>query len=151
MIDKKTFKKAISTPFEGAAFIKKGQSWYFNGQDAVIVTNLQKSNWNDTYYFNIGVWLKALGDTVFPRYNNCHLSFRAEALFPEKRNLILIACDLEKTNIELLMDLTEFIQSLLIPFLKECTDMNRLKELMEKGFFNKGLVRIEAKQYLGKE
>lgn len=151
MIDKKSFKNAISVPFKEAGFISKGQSWYLNGKDAVIVTNLQKSNWSNSYYINVGVWLKALGDLVFPQYNNCHLGFRAEALFPEKRNLILVSCDLEKTNTELLTDLSGFIESLLIPFLRECSNANKLKEFMRQGLLDKGLVRIEAKQYLARE
>lgn len=148
MIDKKTFKTAISTRFKDAAFIKKGQSWYLNGRDAIIVVNLQKSNWDDSYYLNIGIWLKVLGDAIYPQYNHCHLYFRAEALFPEQQDLIRMSCDLEMATLEILVELTKFIENMLIPFLRECTDGNGLKKFTKQGLLEKGLVRIEARRYL---
>ena len=53
MIDKKSFKKTIATQLESANFVKKGQSWYFNGRDTIIVINLQKNDWNEEFFFNI--------------------------------------------------------------------------------------------------
>jgi len=145
MIDKKTFKKAFATPFENAGFVKNGQSWYLDGKDAIIVVNLQKSDWEDMYYINIGIWLKALGETSFPRENQCHLMYRAESLFPDNRELLLLGCSLEKGNLQLLNDLTEFIQNQLIPLLQGFTNENNLKVLMAQGKLNRGLVRLEAK------
>jgi hypothetical protein len=62
MIDKKSFKKVFGTPLEDAGFYKKGQAWYLDGADAIAVINLQKCDWNETYFVNIGIWLKALGE-----------------------------------------------------------------------------------------
>ncbi|MDR3565419.1 MAG: DUF4304 domain-containing protein [Negativicutes bacterium] len=148
MIGKKTFKKAIAEHLEKAGFTKKGQTWYLDGQDVLIATNLQKSDWDEMYYINIGFWLKGLGEAFFPPYNHCHLSYRAERLFPEQRELILIGCSLEKSNLEMLAELSQFIQNLLIPFLRGCTEENKLRELMAKGLLNNGLVFKEARQYL---
>lgn len=148
MIDKKLFKKSIAAPLERAGFLKKSQSWFLNGKDVVLVINLQKSDWNEAYYINIGIWLKALGDMAFPKENQCHLSYRAESLFPEQRELILLGCSLEKSNPQMLIDLSNFFENRLIPFLHECTDENKLRELMSQGMLTKGLVMKEARLYL---
>jgi hypothetical protein len=148
MIDKKTFKKAIAMPLEKAGFVKRGQSWYLDGKDANIVINLQKSNWDDSYYINVGIWLKAFGEASFPPFNHCHLYYRVENFFPEQRELILKGCSLEKSDPQMLADLSEFIASQLVPFLQECTEESKLRELMSQGALEGGLVRIEARWYL---
>ena len=148
MIDKKTFKKTIGIPLEKAGLRKKGQSWYLNGRDAIVVANLQKSDWGDLYYINVGIWLMALGDASFPKENQCHIGFRAESLFPEKRELIFSSCSLEKSSPILLSDLSEFIEKQLVPFLYDCIDINQLKVLAVNGILDKGLVMKEARWYL---
>lgn len=143
MIDKDTFKKAIAKPFKQAGFIKKGLSWYLDGRDALIVFNLQRSDWGARYYLNMGIWLKAFGEAIFPKYNHCPLDFRVERFFPERRELILLGCSLEESNLPLLADLTEFIESELIPFLQACTDESKLRELVAQGAHKKGKLKLK--------
>ena len=151
MIDKKTFKKSVGMTLEKAGLQKRGQSWYLDGKDAIVVTNLQKSDWGDLYYINIGIWLKALGDASFPNENQCHIGFRAESLFPEQRELILISCSLEKSTQQLLAELSDFFERQLIPFISKCTYVNKLRNLMLQGILEKGLVMKEAKWYLSQQ
>lgn len=148
MIDKKSFKNAIGIPLEKAEFFKRGQSWYINGKDAIVVINLQKSNWSELHYINFGIWLNAFGDTQFPQLNHCHLYYRIENFFPEERELIVTSCDLDRSSLEKLTQLSRFIEQQLIPFAWECTDETKLRVLMIKGVLNGGLVRHEAKVYL---
>jgi hypothetical protein len=149
MIDKKTFKKAIAGPFENATFVKKGQSWYLDGEDSIIVVNIQKSNFDEEYFMNVGIWLRGLGVALFPKENQCHLSCRIERLFPEDRELIRTGFSLEKTNLQTLIDLLEFIKLKLIPFLEDCTKNYKLTEFMNTGRFKSGLISKEAKDFLG--
>lgn len=148
MIDKKTFKKSIAAPLEKAGLKKRGQSWYLDGKDAIVVTNLQKSDWGDLYYINIGIWLKELGDASFPKENECHIGLRAESLFPEQRELILLSCSLGKSTPQMLSELSEFFDRHLIPFLHDCTDVNKLRSLMLQGILDTGLIMKEARWYL---
>ena len=148
MIDKKTFKKTIAIPFQKAGFVKKGQSWYLDGNDALIVINLQKSNWGERYYINMGIWLKAFGEASFPQFNHCHLYYRVENFFPENRELILFGCSLENSSPEILAELTGFIESQLIPFLQSCTVISRLREMMIQGALEGGFVRLDAREDL---
>ena len=149
MIDQKVFKRTVASSLENSGLVKNGrQSWYLHGKDIIIVINLQKSNWNELYYINIGIWLNALGEASFPLHNHCHLHYRVESLFPRQRELIYNGCYLEKGNIELLKDLTTFIESELSPLLQECTNEARLKELFSQGSMENGLVTVEARRYL---
>ncbi|SRR5258708_17710761 len=109
MIDKKSFKKAIAKPLEAENFVKKGQSWYLEGGDAIVVFNLQKSDWGEYYFINIGIWLKTLGEAKFPEENLCHLSHRVENLFPGEREIIRDGLLLEKGTMQQLEKLSEFI------------------------------------------
>jgi hypothetical protein len=85
MINKKDLKKTFATPLERAGCTKKGQTWYLDGKDVLIAINLQKSDWNDLYYVNIGFWLKGLGAATFPAFYDCHLYYRIQDFFPEKK------------------------------------------------------------------
>ena len=149
MIDKKTFKKSIAVPLETAGFVKKGQSWYLDGKDAIVVVNLQKYDFDELYFINMGIWLKALGENAFPQENLCHICLRAEGLFPEQRELILRGCSLEHSDEGLLGSLSEFIETSLIPLCRKCTDEGYLRALLSQGRFDRGLVRWEARTRLG--
>ena len=142
------FKKAVGLPLEKSGFSKKGQSWYLDGKDAIIVLNLQKSNWDELYYVNFGIWLKAFGTEQFPHFNHCHMYYRVERLFPDERELIITGCDLARSNPDNLANLSLFIERRLIPFALECTEEGKLRELMSGGLLKGGLVRHEAKTYL---
>lgn len=144
MIDKETSKKSIAVPLEVAGFVKKGQSWYFDGKDAIVVVNLQKYNFDELYFINMGIWLKALGENAFPQENLCHIYLRAEALFPDQGELILHSCSLEHSDEKLLDSLSEFIKTSLIPLCRKCTDEGYLRILLSQGRFDRGLVTKEA-------
>jgi hypothetical protein len=149
MISKKDLKKIISYSLEKSTlFTTKGQSWYLDGKDSTIVVNLQKSNFNEDYFMNVGIWLKALGIAIFPSFNKCHLYFRLEKLFPENRTLILNSLSLERTNSKSLDDFSQFIILRVIPFLQHCTEEDQLKEFMKVGRFKNGIISKEAKDYL---
>jgi len=148
MIDKKIFKKAFSAPFDKAGFLKKGQSWFFDGADSIIVVTLEKCDWDELYYVDVGFWLKELGQALFPLYYHCHIYERLEFLFPEKRELILTSCDLEKSDADLLIDLSEFILEDVIPFLKGCTNIKKLSELFNMGVFRNSYINFLARKYL---
>lgn len=148
MIDKKTFKKAFGAPFERAGFAHKGQSWYLDGKDAIIVINLQHSDWGKWYFVNMGIWLKAFGTASFPQFNHCHLYYRIEDFFPQNREEIVLGCSLEARDPQMLPRLVKFIENSLVSFLYECTQESKLREMMAQGSLNNGLVLKEARSYL---
>lgn len=151
MIEKITLKEAVFEPFKQSGFTRKGQSWYFRGKDTIVVANLQKSDWGPQYYINIGFWLKDFGEESFPPYNQCHLYYRVERIFRDHRDLINHSCSLIESDNILIGSLSEFIEKELIPFLRNCTELEYLKKLMKEGRLEGGLVREEARMYLSKQ
>jgi hypothetical protein len=148
MIDKKVFKKAVARSLEGAHLIKKGQSWYLDGPDAIVVLNLQKNDWANAYFINIGIWLKALGPAEFPAESDCHLMHRLDSIFPEERDLIRDGGSLEPSDIRPLDQLSGFLEARVVPFMRQCTMLNGLRRLYDEGRFRRGLVVKEARPLL---
>jgi len=62
---------------------RKGSTWRHPTLDAVLVVNLQRSNWGGGVYINLGVLLKSIEDRAEPLEQNCHLRARLERLCPE--------------------------------------------------------------------
>lgn len=151
MIDKNSFKQAIAKPLAAAHLPKKGQSWYLDGRDAIVVFNLQKSDWADEYFINIGIWLKALGQAEYPDVNDCHLSFRLECLFREEQKLIREGASLERGDVSLVEQLSSLIATEVVPFLQKCTDSGNLRTFLENGRFRLGLIRKDARLALARE
>jgi len=149
MIDKKLFIKIFSELLKEAGFIRKGQSWYWAGKDALIVFNLQRvGNFYNQYFINFGIWLKAFGIIEFPPFNRCHLYYRIERFFPQQRELILNSCSLEVSNLQLINEFSELMKEQIITLAKELTNEQNLRKLMLQGFLDKGLGRTEAREYL---
>lgn len=59
---------------------RKAGSWYLPGTDAVVVLNLQKSNYGPRYYINFGLWFLGVGPANDPKVTHCHLQTRVERL-----------------------------------------------------------------------
>jgi hypothetical protein len=150
MIDKLLFKKTIGLPLEKAGFKKRGQSWYLNGDDSIVIFNLQKCDWEDSYFFNLGIWLKALGEETFPKYNYTHMYYRLENFFPEERE-ILVGLNISTENIKSLEKIEIFLESKAIPFFRKCTKEMNLMQFHKMGLFKGGFLSLGAKWYFDVE
>jgi hypothetical protein len=149
VIEKEDLVNTLHLPLKAAGFKKRSLSWYLYGRDTIVVVNLQRSDWNKDYYINIGIWLKALGDETFPKYYKCPMVWRVEELFPKERELIITGCDLEKSDLDMLNELSAFIKAWLIPFLLDCVDEEKIKNHLIIGtIVNKKILHhIKARQY----
>jgi hypothetical protein len=72
----KQLESAMSEILKDENFQKKGNSWYMDGADSICVINLQKSDWGGQYYVNLGVSLKCLESSPFPKEHKCHIRSR---------------------------------------------------------------------------
>lgn len=93
-MNKQNFKKSLGAVLNSIGFVGKGQSWFKNGQDAIVVLNIQKSDYEEKYYVNCGIWLKEIEVADFPPEHKCHLQVRLTSLFPEDAAMIERACSL---------------------------------------------------------
>ena len=59
---------------------KKSTRWYLDGDDVLVVVDLQKSQYGRAYYVNVAFWLRELGDDPSPPENRCHVRTRLEKI-----------------------------------------------------------------------
>jgi hypothetical protein len=78
---------AITQELKTIGFKKKGTSWYLNSDESVCLFNLQKSNFGDQYYLNIGILIKQLSNESFPKENHCHIRGRLSQICSNTKQL----------------------------------------------------------------
>jgi hypothetical protein len=72
-----------------AGYKHKGNTWYCETDETILVINLQKSQYGKQYYLNLGVWVKAFEPAAFPKEHKCHIRARLGDIISakEERNL----------------------------------------------------------------
>ena len=65
-------------------FRKSGATWHRDADRLIQVFNIQKSQWGDQFYLNVGIYLRDLGDESRPREYRCHVRCRAERLLDDE-------------------------------------------------------------------
>lgn len=149
MIEKAKFKKLFGEVFSDSGFAKKGQTWFLSGKDAVVVVNLQKSDFADKFYVNIGIWLKALGESEFPKENHCQIQVRLGSLFSEHVSLIDKACSLEFADQSDVDELMAILRERLVPFCQLSLTLEGLRKNAEAELFAGALVFKQARELIG--
>jgi hypothetical protein len=72
----KVLESAIHGVLKPQGFTKKGATWRRVSNEIISVLNLQKSQWGDDYYINVGVFIKSVGSREDPRKHDCHIRGR---------------------------------------------------------------------------
>jgi hypothetical protein len=147
MMKNMVFKKNIGVLLKARGFVNKGQSWFLSGDDSTVVLNLQKSDFDERFYVNFGVWLKCLGEVAFPPENKCHIQARLTSLFPEYGEIVDRACTVGSSEDEFAA-FVDFLQVKVVPFCEDCLRVETLKAKIEAGEFKKALVMKSAKDAL---
>lgn len=148
MIDKAYFKKNFGRTLVAAGFKNHGQSWYLDGPDTIVMLNLQKSEYDDKYYFNFGIWLKTLGEAVFPQKHHCHIAGRVDAIFEEEIELVERGGRINTEEHEYYDRLLGFFQEQVIPYCRGCLCSAALAAKLESGEFRSVMVLKIARDAL---
>lgn len=73
---KKALLAEFAPEFKQAGFKKKAATWHRMNKDTIEVFNVQCSQWSETYFFNVGIYLRALGSRETPLEYECHIRDR---------------------------------------------------------------------------
>ncbi len=76
----RAIEQAIARILKPLSYTKRGATWRREREQVISVVNLQKSQWGDDWYVNLGVYLKTLGIEARPTEARCHVRCRADAL-----------------------------------------------------------------------
>ena len=143
--------KLIDNEMKRAGFKRKGKNWYLETDETVEVVNLQKSQWGNQYYVNLGILLKALDQSNTPKEYQCHIRARLNDVADEAIDWGKIL-DLEDASVVEEQRATATSNALrdnALPFLRKMSTTNGIKhELSDKGFGNLAVMQI-ARRFLG--
>lgn len=64
-------------------FLKDGPTWRKTSTDAIVVFNIQGSQWGRQFYLNLGTYLRQLGPETAPTEYRCHVRVRLSELMPD--------------------------------------------------------------------
>jgi Domain of unknown function (DUF4304) len=73
---KKELIAAFKPHFKEQGFTKKDATWHLITSETIHVFNIQTSQWSEYYYFNAGIYFRALGSLESPAEPCCHIRTR---------------------------------------------------------------------------
>lgn len=89
LADAKDFEKLLTSLLRPLGFRRERRNWRLDLPEMIQVVNLQRSQWGNSFYLNIGVFVKALQNEPDPVRNpakpsemDCHFRVRLDNLLP---------------------------------------------------------------------
>ena len=148
MIDTKTFRKLLGDEMKASGFAKSGTVWLRRAADLTIVIEAQKSNYDATFFINVGWSFRELGGDAL-RTNRCHIQCTADAFVRSRGRLRLLdlACQ-EWEPDEHATQLQDFLRTDVVPVLRELADIHGLRAAWTRGELNRCLVMSSAEALL---
>ncbi|MDV6330446.1 DUF4304 domain-containing protein [Asticcacaulis sp. 201] len=153
-MDKKALEKMTDKYLSPYGMQKKSTSWYKETNDVLQIVNLQKSEFSNKFYLNIG--LLPFGIAVYgmprPKEHKFPIRIRMSALYPGTAALLENVLDLEYgvlSDSDREAKFSEIITRQLLPFLTEVSSKSDIKHAAIEGRFSGGLVNLMAKKQLG--
>lgn len=73
-MDNTEFKKLLQICTEKFGFKHYKKNYYYKSEKIIIVINIQKSNFDNSYYINYGFWVRAIHDNLdYPKITDCDI------------------------------------------------------------------------------
>lgn len=143
------FKSIIEGAFIANGFKIVDKNLRFDGSAAVILVGLQKLEYDEQYFINIGFWLFPLGEQVPRKVEHTHMYFRLERLFPHLREAVLDGGHLSlPEQPQAATELSLVILTDCIPVLIELANSDvALRQRFSQGGFSGGLIRKETREF----
>jgi hypothetical protein len=138
----------LNTHLAPMGFARRRSTWYRATEDLVQAVNLQKSQWGNQYYLNVGIWIVALGRSSSPALHRCHVRWRVNEL-PRARSLErLLDLEHEMPDDARAKKLGAVLQKSLAPFVARFSGEAALKALSKRDDFNDTFIVPRARRYL---
>lgn len=153
-MDKKSIQSPVAQWAKRTGFQKHSDSWYRRLPDLIQILNLQKSQYGDQYYLNVGIYIPSIGaaNSQWPKEHQCHVRARAKTLVSEQSNDIArfeSAMDLEDSSMS--SDVREqaieaFLNEHVGSFFDSVANLEDLRRLIHSGGLSNALVHKELKK-----
>ncbi len=139
-------KNTVDKTFRSHGFHKKSGTWYRESEETMLVANLQKSQYSEVYYINIGVWVKALGGNALPKEHQCHIRVRLGSLAGKQSDKALNADDTSVSETERVVLILASIEQFGIPFMIANSSIPGIRNQLDSGNLSKALVHVKVKE-----
>jgi hypothetical protein len=83
----KMLQQALAPALKRLGFKKSGATWRKGCSNAIVVLNIQGSQWGPTFYINLGIYFRELGELIEPNECVCHVRTRLTELVPDRNRL----------------------------------------------------------------
>ncbi|WP_437483775.1 DUF4304 domain-containing protein [Sorangium sp. So ce1014] len=148
-------KLATDAALKSAQFLRKSGTWYRNVEETVLIVDVQRSNFGQQYYINLGIFVKGLAQQLTklpPKESECHIRLRLESLMPEAEEQASQALlDLENISIgfdERQIRIREAIDSVALPFLLQCSTRAGICEANRSGRLGSAVIHKSVRNAL---
>ncbi len=145
-------KRAFGEGLRREGFERKGPDWYLRGSELIAVVNLQKDDFSDAWFVNLGIWITALGEAEWPKSHTCHVQIRVPRLWPDRQHEIAQLFDLEREDLpddEWCQRLESLAQTDLAPVCRQLLEKSGLVDAIKKGEGIRFRVMLRAYHWLG--
>jgi hypothetical protein len=143
--------KAVNKVLTTRGFQKKSDNWLLETSDVIALANLQKSQYGQQYYVNLGIWIKVFGENVNLKEHQCQIRFRLESVLPEDRvSDLKIALNMEDQHIEIQAResiFSELIDQYGLSILKKCSSLEGIKRSLDNGELSRVLIQQKVKDF----
>jgi hypothetical protein len=144
-------KLGVDTAMRRFGFSQKSMTWFRDLEEVVLVAELQKSNYGNQYYVNLGVLVKGLprsGKKMPPKEHECHIRSRLESPSPEMNTKIKQALDLDDQSIdeeERRHRVEKAVSEIAIPFLLQCGSCEKIRAAHLRGALDNTLMHKDVR------
>ncbi|MCL1115619.1 DUF4304 domain-containing protein [Shewanella basaltis] len=126
--EKKHLENVLKSFMKSKGFKKKGGTWCRDFGDYLHVVNIQGSSYSKKFYINLAVYIKALGNNVWPAEYDCHIRIRLNSYCHDQNvNELLNYEDFGMNEINR-DKLTEVMENKGIPWLESCSSYEGAKK-----------------------
>ena len=149
MDERRVLEDPVAAVLRPLGYRKQRSTWRRTGEEAILVFNIQKSQWGPQYYLNVGVYLRALGKEETPPEYRCHLRTRVCQLLDDSGPLDL-ALDFESSlsSDQRSRTISEVLRSHALPWLDSRDSEAKARQALLTQP-DTGLVAVEARRHLG--
>jgi hypothetical protein len=146
----KKFKEIVDSALKEESFLKGGNHYYRYSDEIIYVIGLQKSNYSNSYYINIGYFICHLDISVKkPKTTDGHI--RTRMVFKDKSEKEVDYIDLDIfTDIEA-SSIVETIKSNISNLIKKYEGVSGIKKMLKEHQIMLYQTTIKAKSFLGLE
>jgi hypothetical protein len=128
----------------------KARSWYRTTDETITAVGLQKSQYSNKFYLNLGVLIRTLDSTPYPTPTNCHVVFRGSDLLGAEAQIALAqALDVERDTDDdaRLAVLREIMTDGLAPWIRRFGSIEGLRSMGD--LLDRSAVRAVARPAVG--